>query len=445
MSDKVLTPITLVIFIANLIGFLLIRRDRTIAGLWAAYLADVLLAPLMLVLMMENMYIVGGMYLAIFFLIFITLVMPRASRLQATILAVGTALAITGIEVWHPGFRDTTNHIQNITAVIGGAAALGIIILFLVFRQLWSSRIRSGGSLSRRSLATTLTISFFTMSIVLLLINGATSIAGNYLAYQDALSAQQLLVAQEASKTVTNSIQEKFSVLETAVDFGNPITAGASTRQSILESLLGLQLSFRQLALLSTTGRQVTAISRQSSSLSQQFASQLKGDVLTQTQTGQRYISPIYIDELTSEPLVIIAVPAQDVFGDFQGVLAAELNLKFMWDLVDRLEVGETGYAYVVDQLLTSLSKIPHVLPGENVQQVRSKNLSSIHLMQTIAPDLISYTGLLRSVVGSYVPWHSAMGCGHRLNNRSLSTNRSNIPDIWRHHFAVRALNRVGR
>ena len=172
---------------------------------------------------------------------------------------------------------------------------------------------------------------------MILLVNGGLAAFTNYLSYQDTLSARQLLIAQNAGNTVTSSIQEKFSVLETAVEFGNPVTANLETRQTILESLLGLQPAFRQLALLNTTGRQVAQISRQSSSLSQQFESQLTGDVLAQTKDGQRYISPVYIDELTSEPLVIIAVPAQNVFGDFQGVLAAELNLKFMWDLVDQL------------------------------------------------------------------------------------------------------------
>lgn len=43
------------------------------------------------------------------------------------------------------------------------------------------------------------------------------------------------------------------------------------------------------------------------------------------------------------------AVPVTNVFGDPQGMLTAIMNLKFMWDLVDRLNVGEDGLAYVVD------------------------------------------------------------------------------------------------
>jgi len=260
-----------------------------------------------------------------------------------------------------------------------------------------------------RSLTTILAIAFFTLSTILLLIHGGLAALSSYGSTQMTLSAQQLLIAQDASKTVSNSIQEKFSVLETAVDFGNPVIASVETRQSIMESLLGLQPAFRQLALLNATGRQMNAISRQSSSLSQQFESQLKGDVLTQTQAMQRYISPVYIDELTSEPLVVIAVPAQNVFGDFQGVLVAEVNLKFMWDLVDQLEVGETGYAYVVDNQgnLIAFEDTARVLRGENVSQIPEVQefIEDPSVSSDITPEAVSYTGLLgERVVGSFVP-----------------------------------------
>ena len=196
-----------------------------------------------------------------------------------------------------------------------------------------------------------------------------------------------MLIAQDAGNTVASSIQEKFSVLETAAEFGNPITADSKTKQSILESLLGLQPAFRQLAMLNTSGRQVSQISRQSSSLSPQFEAQLTKDMLAKTKDGQRYISPIYIDDLTSEPLVVIAVPVKNVFGDFQGILVAELNLKFMWDLVDQLKVGETGYAYVVDNQgnLIAFGDTARVLRGENVRQIPEvKNLSRIQAKHLI-------------------------------------------------------------
>ena len=36
--------------------------------------------------------------------------------------------------------------------------------------------------------------------------------------------------------------------------------------------------------------------------------------------------------------------------GEDAGVVAAEANLKFIWDVVSNLKVGKGGYAYVVDE-----------------------------------------------------------------------------------------------
>lgn len=262
---------------------------------------------------------------------------------------------------------------------------------------------------SARSLTTILAIAFFTLSTVILLVNGGLSAFSTYLSNQQTLSARQLLIAQEASKTVASFIQEKFNVLETAADLGDPVAAGAEARQGLLESLLGLQPSFRQLVLLNTAGQPTAAISRQSSSLSQQFESQLEGDTFAQTKSGQRYISPVYIDDLTSEPLVIVAIPVQNVFGDFQGVLAAEVNLKFMWDIVDQLKVGTTGYAYVVDNQgnLIAFGDTARVLRGENVSQISevAEFLKDPSAKGDISPEAAGYTGLLGGrVVGSFVP-----------------------------------------
>jgi GAF domain-containing protein len=261
-----------------------------------------------------------------------------------------------------------------------------------------------------RSLMATLATAFFILSVAVLLVNGALAIYTNYTAYQETISTRQLLIAQEAGNTVASFIQEKFSVLETAVELvGNLITANPETRQSILENLVGLQPAFRQLAILNPAGRQVAQVSRQSSNLSGQFEAQLTDNLLTHVKGGQRYISSVYIDDLTSEPLVVIAVPAKNVFGDFQGVLVAELNLKFMWDLVDQLKVGETGYTYVVDNQgnLIAFGDSSRVLRGENLRQIAEVKefVENPGEASDITPEVASYSGLLgKNVVGTYVP-----------------------------------------
>ncbi|HMB24358.1 MAG: GAF domain-containing protein [Chloroflexota bacterium] len=260
-----------------------------------------------------------------------------------------------------------------------------------------------------RSLAFILTVFLVIFTIATV----SVSLAIQYILAQRTLTTsvtnQQQAVAQDAGGTVANSIQEKFSVLETAAEFGNPGTADATARQIVLDNLLGLQRAFRQLAILNSGGIQIGTVSRQSSSLSQQFKDHLQGELLAQTKEGSRYISPIYIDDITSEPLVTMAVPAQNVFGDFQGAVVAELNLKFMWDLVDQLQVGETGYAYVVDANgnLIAFQDTARVLRGENVVHIAEvrRFVDNPTAAKDISPEVRSYTGLTgESVVGTYLP-----------------------------------------
>jgi putative methionine-R-sulfoxide reductase with GAF domain len=260
-----------------------------------------------------------------------------------------------------------------------------------------------------RSLVVTLAIAFFALSMVILLINGAIAISSNYVTLRESLSLRLKLSAHEAADVVAGSIHEKFSVLATSAEYADPARTTSDEQQILVENLLGLQPAFRQVVLLNPAGRPVSEISRVSSTLSPQFKDQFKGEVLRVAKEGQRYISPVYIEDATSEPLAIIAVPVQDVFGDFQGVLVAELSLKFMWELVDQLQVGETGYAYVVDDQgnLIAFGDTARVLSGENVGKIFEVKefIETSSGEEDITPQIEPYTGLIgNTVAGIYEP-----------------------------------------
>ncbi|HEY2189838.1 MAG TPA: GAF domain-containing protein, partial [Caldimonas sp.] len=65
---------------------------------------------------------------------------------------------------------------------------------------------------------------------------------------------------------------------------------------------------------------------------------------------GGIYYGPVYFRKGT-EPYMTIARPA----GSGGGVTAAEVNLKFVWDVVSRIKIGET-VAYVVDSTGTLIA-----------------------------------------------------------------------------------------
>jgi len=259
-----------------------------------------------------------------------------------------------------------------------------------------------------RNLAATLAIAFFGISAVVLLLASALQIALNIQAQQAALSSKQQAIAQNAAKTVSAFIQDKFSGLQTAVELSNPINLSPDALKNMLDSLLGHDSSIRQFALLDAGGHPLAQDSIVSNTLSSQFVSQLGGDALTQTSKGQNYISPVYIDKETGEPLVVIAIPVKNVFGDIQGTLVAEVDLKFMWNLVGQLQVGQTGYAYVVDNKgnLIAFGDTSRVLRGENEQKILTVKefLQNPSASANATLGVANYNGLKGgTVVGTYV------------------------------------------
>jgi len=260
-----------------------------------------------------------------------------------------------------------------------------------------------------RSLRTNLAIAFFTLGAIILLVNGILAAITNYLSLKDVISVRQLLIAQNAAGTVSNFIDDKFHILETAVVFTSPFSSNSEVQKTIVESFLGRDPAFRQIALLDNRGQQTSQISRTSQSLSPQFIDQLKRIPESQATKASRYISQTYIDDKTSEPLIAIAIPVNTVLGDFQGTLVAEVNLKFMWDLVDQLKVGKTGYVYVVDNQgkLIAFGDTARVLANENVSQISEVKefIGNPSIQADTTPNVGSYQGLLgENVEGTFVP-----------------------------------------
>ncbi len=224
-----------------------------------------------------------------------------------------------------------------------------------------------------RSLVATLTTAFAALSAVALLVAGVSQVFFNLQAQQETIAGRQQLIAQEAANAVAGFVQEKFGELETVVKVGNLGLASRQDQRDALGNLLGLDPAFRQVVLLDPQERELVALSRLSQTSAEELVARAGSDLFSQVKQGNRYISPVYVDDVTSEPMVIVAVPVRDVFGGFQGTLLAEVNLKFMWDLVDRLQVGKTGLAYVVDRQgnLLAFRDISRVLRGENVRHLK--------------------------------------------------------------------------
>ncbi|MCX6814356.1 MAG: cache domain-containing protein [Candidatus Aenigmarchaeota archaeon] len=257
-----------------------------------------------------------------------------------------------------------------------------------------------------RSLTVTLALAFLALSTVVLLIASGLELYFNFQTQQQVIVSQQQLIAQDAANTVKSFVQDKFSMMESTASISSMAIENQEQQKNVLDKLLGREPSFRQLVLLDAQNRKLAEVSRLSQSASR-IDSRLDSNLFAQIQDGEKYVSSVYIDNITSEPMMIMTVPVKDIFGDLKGTLVAEVNLKFMWDLVGRIKIGDKGVAYVVDRQgdLIAFGDISRVLRGENLIHLEKVN------------DFVSSKGLIitgesgtskgiqgNSVIANYAP-----------------------------------------
>ncbi len=71
--------------------------------------------------------------------------------------------------------------------------------------------------------------------------------------------------------------------------------------------------------------------------------------LLDQVKEGRSYFGPVYFIEGTG-PYMRIAVPIERIAGEIIGMLLAELDLKYIDEVMSQVRVGKKGYAYLVNR-----------------------------------------------------------------------------------------------
>ena len=117
-------------------------------------------------------------------------------------------------------------------------------------------------------------------------------------------------------------------------------------RRTELLRLLRQAPAILEVSYLDSAGREQLRISRLELSAIGSQIDRSQEPSFTDSRPGQPYYGSVYFRN-ASEPYMTLGV--RDTQTD-SGVVVAEVNLKFIWDVVARIQVGKAGYAYVVDR-----------------------------------------------------------------------------------------------
>jgi methyl-accepting chemotaxis protein len=262
----------------------------------------------------------------------------------------------------------------------------------------------------KHGLARSLAIYFLLLSLFILVFSTGLQLFFNYQSQTELIAAKQNNLAQLAAEKVKNFIKDKLTILQLVTKANNPTKATALEKETILDKIISLDSSLQQLVLLDLQGKELAKASRLSSLRNVQLGEQTKERILQEAKGGRSYISDVYINETTSEPLILIASPVKDVLGDVKEVVVAEVNLKFTWDLVGNINVGEGGTVFVVDDKgnLIAYKDINRVLKRENLSNLReiAEFMKDKNKEDSKKAEIVN--GIQRTVVvATYVPLDS--------------------------------------
>jgi len=166
---------------------------------------------------------------------------------------------------------------------------------------------------------------------------------------QQALRLQRE-VAQRVAAQVSAFLHEPENQLRFVSQVEGLPKLDRDKQRGILSELLPYQRVFEELVLLDHKGHEQIRVSRN------RPAPTVLGDraetdefVIPQTR-GQVYYSPIRFEATTGEPLMSIAVPLLDArTGLVDGVLASEVRIRAIWDLIAGIRVSPGQSVYIVD------------------------------------------------------------------------------------------------
>ena len=100
-----------------------------------------------------------------------------------------------------------------------------------------------------------------------------------------------------------------------------------------------------EIRLLDASGHLKLKVSRLSMDMVAGDADFSRDPTFVGARSGRTYFGPVYFRK-ESEPYMTMAIAGR---SERAGVTLAEVNLKFIWDVVSQIKVGEAGRAYVVD------------------------------------------------------------------------------------------------
>ncbi|HXG50350.1 MAG TPA: ATP-binding protein [candidate division Zixibacteria bacterium] len=193
---------------------------------------------------------------------------------------------------------------------------------------------------------------YFLLSVVLisggLITSGVVEIYFRYQETKVHLSLLQQEITASAAFKIERFVQEIHNILKAATRSREIAQGGLTVGYRLeLERLLLIAPAVTEAVAWGEDGRVRAQASRLRAILPGANGNASATEPFWVARQGKSYFGGVYFVR-GSEPYMTIAVPIERFAGDVIGVLQAEVNLKYIGDVVSAIKVGKAGYAYLV-------------------------------------------------------------------------------------------------
>lgn len=203
---------------------------------------------------------------------------------------------------------------------------------------------------------------------------GIISIWTSRRATYTSVSQGNLNVAQRAAEQIELYVSNSIDVLKALAENINRADLQDWQKERIIKNYVINFEEFEQIYITDKEGREVVT-----TRLGMEPEDRTGEPAFKTAISGETYRSDVFISD-NLVPSMNIAVPLKRL-NEIDGVIAAEINLVNMWNLVDSIKIGNEGYASVVSH---SGLLIAHGEGDAKALVLQEKNLSDEEIVQDV-------------------------------------------------------------
>jgi len=211
---------------------------------------------------------------------------------------------------------------------------------------------------------------------------------------QSYLFQRNLEMARRASNEISLFIKEPLTILTTLAQTRDILEMERFTQSRVINKVKIRNTIFRKIFILDHSGVAVVT-----TRFGEELKDYSKEAFFRAAMGGNIFFSPVYFTP-SRFPVMLIALPIKK-YDTVEGVMAGEIDLKSIWELVDKITIGKTGNAFL-------LSSDGSVIAHQNKQRVLQKesyaSYSFFRDLKKGKEGITRFSSQGKEMIAAYVP-----------------------------------------